>query len=202
MEKLLSKWYFGLIILPILVNLLTNAVGFPDLFKEWSVTAIATLSFLVLVLINEIFILSNRLKNIEFAPKASDKKIVKNLLDVLDIDIFHEEIANQDSWYGYKQEAIRKSIDFSQSAGLVSNRTSDSKLNVLILGLKKSIDDFHSYSSKHLYNNGDFYSPDKNTDYGVDRAKKAQPIMNEKAEDAFAKLTLLIDYLKRKNYLE
>ncbi len=203
MEKLLNKWYFGLVVIPILINLLTNSIGLPDLFKEWTTTVIATLSFLIIILSTELSLLSIKIRRLEFKPKKSDKKIIKNLLTTLDIDAFHEEIKDQDSWYGYKKETIRKTIDFKEDAGLISNKTSDKKLNILILDLKKAIEDFNSYSARQLYSNGDdWYSPAKDTDFNVQKAKVAQPIMNEKAEISFNKLTILLDYLKDKNYLE
>lgn len=202
MDKLVNKWYFGFITLPILINLLTNTIGLPDLFKEWAITLIATLSFLTIILATELILLSRKIGEIEFDPKESDKKIIKNLLNTLDINAFHEDIKNQDGWYGYKKDTIGKAIDFAQNAGLISNRTSDLKLNKLLLNLKNAIDNFNEYSSTQLYDNGDFYSPAKDTDFNMDKAKKAQPVMNAKAGFAFNKLTILLGYLKHKNYLE
>lgn len=202
MDKLLNKWYFGLIAIPILTNLFTNTIGLPDLFKEWTTTLISTQSFLIIILATELIFLSREIRDIKFLPKESDKIIVKDLLATLDITSFHEDIKDQDSWYGYKQEAISKTINFAHDAGLISYRTSDSKLNKLILDLKNAIDDFNSYSARQLYGNGDYYSPAKDTDFNIEKAKKARPLMNEKAEVAFTKLTLLLDYLRHKNYLE
>lgn len=203
MDRILNKWYLGLITIPIIINLLTNTIRLPDLFKQWSTTVIATLSFLTIVLTIELILLSRKNREINFKPKESDKQIIRKLLETLNIDTFHEDIKDQDSWYGYKKEAIGKTIDFAQDAGLISNRTSDKKLNYLILNLKNAIDDFNSYSATQLYGNGkNWYSPAKDTDYNVEKAKIAQPIMNKKANIAFEKLTLLLDYLKYKNYLE
>jgi hypothetical protein len=203
MAKIFNKWYFGLIAIPIFINLLTNSIGLPDLFNEWTTTVIATLSFLAIILSTELIFLSKKIREIEFIPKESDKRIIKKLLITLDVDAFHEDIKDQDSWYGYKKEAIRKIIDFAQDAGLISNKTSDIKLNNLLLDLKNAIDDFDSYCSTQLYGNGDdWYSPAKDIDFNVEKAKIAQPIMNAKSETAFMKLTLLLDYLKQKNYLE
>lgn len=203
MDRLLNKWYFGLIGIPILINLLTNTIGLPDLFKQWDITLIVTLSFLAIILTTELILLSKKLREVKFNPKESDKKIIKNLLATLDIDTFHEDIKGQDSWYGYKKEAIGKTIDFAQDARLISNKTSDKKLNQLLLDSKNAIDDFIAYSSTQLYGNGaDWYSPAKDTDFNVEKAKIAQPIMNAKADFAFNKLTLLLDYLRHKNYLE
>jgi len=203
MNKLLNKWYFGLIAIPILINLLTNSIGLSDLFREWTTTVIATLAFLSIVLSTELIMLSRKISKIEFKPKESDKKIIRDLMATLDINTFHEEIKDQDSWYGYKEEAIGKTIDFANDAGLIGNKTSDKKLNDVLLDLKNAIEDFNSYSSTQLYGNGaNWYKPAKDTDFNIEKAERARPIMNEKANTAFNKLTLLLDYLKKRNYLE
>lgn len=202
MDKLLNKWYFGLIALPILINLLTNSIGLPDLFKDWSLTIIISLSFLIIVLLNELTLFSKKIKELNYKPKKSDKKIIEKLLNLLDIDAFHEDIKEQDSWYGYRKDSIKKILEFKEAARLISNKTSDTKLNKLILDLKNALDDFCSFSSKELYGNGDFYSPAKDSEFNLEKAEKAQPVMNAKAEFAFLKLTLLLDYLKCKHYFE
>jgi len=104
---------------------------------------------------------------------------------------------------GYKKEAIRRTIAFAQESELLSNKTSDRNANELLLDLKNAIDDFTSYGSTQLYGNGDdWYSPVKDTDFNLEKAKNAQPILNAKANFAFTKLTPLLDYLKHKNYFE
>lgn len=203
MDRILNKWYFGLIAIPISINLLTNSIGLPDLFKQWDTTLFASLFFLIIVLTAELILLTKKNKEIAFNPKESDKQIIGKLLAILDVDTFHEDIKNQDSWYGYKQDAIGKTIKFVHAAGLISNRTSDKKLNQILLDLKTAIADFNSCCGTHLYGHGEhWFSPAKNNDINIMNAKIAQPIMNAKAEIAFKKLTLLLDYLRHKNYFE
>ncbi|QYJ67679.1 hypothetical protein [Flavobacterium litorale] len=131
MDRILNKWYFGLIIMPILVNLLTNSIGLPELFNNWIYTTIAILIISTSILMIELYQLNQKYKVLKFTPKESDKKIVVELLETLDVDLFHEKIEEQDSWYGYNQEAIEKAIDFAKKAGLISYRTSDAKANKL-----------------------------------------------------------------------
>lgn len=203
MNRFFNKWYMGLFALPVLINLLTNSFNLPDIFKNWQITLITTLTFLSIILIIEMQLCLGKIRKFEFTPKERDKRLIRNLLNILDIDFFHEEIKNQDSWYGFKKEAISKTIYFAQEAGYISNKTSDKKLNQLILNLKNAIDAFNAYSSLQLFENGDnWYSPAKDNDFNIEKTKRAQPIMNAKADLAFNKLTLLLDYLKLKNYLE
>ncbi len=65
MNRILNKWYFGLIAIPFVINILTNTIGLPDLFKEWTITFISTLSFLTIILSTELYILSKRIKELE-----------------------------------------------------------------------------------------------------------------------------------------
>ena len=201
---MLNKWYFGLIILPVLVNYLTEVVQLPDLFKNWAYTILGILTILVFILVYEIYGLRKENIELKSKPKESDKKIVTTLIDILDIDSFHEKIKKQDSHYGYEKEAISKTIIFAKTAGLISCRTADKKLNELIKKLKDSIDDFNGYCSIRLYLSvsGHFYLPAKGTDFNVQKAESARAIMNKKADIADERLTELITYLKTKNYLE
>lgn len=202
MDRMLNKWYFGLIILPVLVNYLTEVVQLPDLFKNWTYTILGILTILIFILVYEIYGLKKENIELKSKPKESDKKIVKTLIDILDIDSFHDKIKKQDSWYGYEKEAISKTIIFAEKAGLISCRTADKKLNELIKKLKESIDDFNGYCSFRLYSSGHYYSPAKGTDFNVQKAESARAIMNKKADVADERLTELMTYLKTKNYLE
>lgn len=202
MNKILNKWYFGLIIIPIFINLITNSIGLPDLFNNWIYTIIAILLILVLILIVELYQLNQKYKTLKFTPKQSDQKIILELIDTLDVNLFHEEIKEQNSWYGYKEEAINKAIDFAKKAGLPSYKTSNKELNKLINDLKNAIDDFTIYSGTQLYPNGAKYSPAKDTKHNIERAEKASPIMNEMTDIAFLKLSRLLEYLKARNYFE
>ena len=195
---MLNKWYFGLIILPVLENYLTEVVQLPDLFKNWTYTILGILTILIFILVYEIYGLRKENIELKSKPKESDKRIVKTLIDTLDINSFHEKIKEQDSYCGYEKEAISKTIAFSAKAGLISYRTADKKVNELIKKLRVSINDFNGYSSLHLYPNAHFYSPAK----GTQEAESARAIMNKKADVAFEKLTELMTYLKTKNYLE
>ena len=195
---MLNKWYFGLIILPVLVNYLTEVVQLPDLFKNWTYTILGILTILIFILVYEIYGLRKENIELKSKPKESDKRIVKTLIDILDINNFHDKIKKQDSYYGYEKEAIFKTIVFAEKAGLISYRTADKKVNELIKKLRESINDFNTYCSLHLYPNEHFYLPAK----GTQEAESAREIMNKKADVAFEKLTELRTYLKTKNYLE
>ncbi len=201
-QKILSKWYFTLVALPFCINLLSNHIGVPVLFENWSITIIVTLSFLTIILFVELYTLAQKNKELQFSPRKKDKEIVLSLLAHLDIDTFHKDIVNQDSWYGYRKEAMGKAIDFNHYADLMSNQTSDKKLNELIKGLKDAIEIFTNYSSMELYGSGEFfYKPAKDTDYNMARAIKSRPIMNGQTDLAFERLTILLSYLRKKNYI-
>ena len=202
MDKLLNKWYFGIVVIPILINLLTSKIGLPDLFREWDLTLISSLTFLTVILSTEYYILWKKHEEVLSKPKTSDKRIIRRLLNSLDVDMFQIEIKEQDSWDGYSKEAVRKTIAFSEEAGLISNQTSDKKLNSLVFNLKEAIDNFNRYSSTKLYSDHEhFYTPAKENERLRKEALEVCPIMNKKAKYAFEQLELLQDYLNKKNYL-
>jgi len=202
MSKIINKWYFGLIIIPVIVNLLTNTIELPVLFKNWTYTLLVTMAIAILVLITELMILNRKFIRLKEKPKESDKVIIKKLLATLNVDMFHKEIKNKDGWYGYLQEAIHNTIEFVADAGLISNKTTDKKLNSLIEDFKNSLDKFNNFSAVELFPNGLFYTPAKDTEYNKKRAEEARQIMNRMTDTAFKKLTTLFEYLKDKNYLE
>ncbi len=83
------KYPLNQIVIPILINLLTNSIGLPDLFREWTATVIAILTFLSIVLSTELIILSRKINKIEFRPKeSSNKKIISDLLATLIVYTF------------------------------------------------------------------------------------------------------------------
>lgn len=202
MRKIINRWYFGLIIIPVIINLLTNTVELPDLFKNWTYTLFVTMAIAILVLITELMILNRKFIQLKAKPKESDKIIIKKLLATLNVDMFHEEIINKDGWYGYLQDAIHNTIEFASNARLISNKTTDKKLNSLIEDFKNSLDKFNNYSSVELFPNGLFYSPAKDTENNKKRAEEARQILNRMTDNAFKELTILMEYLKDKNYLE
>lgn len=201
MNKVLNKWYFGLVIIPVLVNYLTEVIRLPTLFKNWNYTIIGILAIAVLILSFEVIRMNKVIHQFKSTPKKSDKKIVKELIEILDVDSFHDKIKEQNTWYGYEKEAIRKTFKFSEKAGLIGYRTTDKKLNKIIQDLKEAIDDFNHFCGSNVYPNGSFYALAKDTDFNVEKAEKATPIMNEKADFAFSKLSVLMDYLRSRNFL-
>jgi len=203
MTKITQKWYIGLIILPIIINLLTSLFDFPVLLRNWNFTVIGTLIIIVAILIYEYHLLKNENKLLRITPKESDKKIIRKLLDILDINMFQDKICEQSCWYGYEKEAIHKTIKFCEKTQLIKYKTSDEKLNILIQDLRNAIKEFEEQATKILYSDNDSsYSPDKKTEFNVNRTKEIYPIVDEKSGIAFKKLEVLLSYLKQRNYFE
>lgn len=199
-KKIAEKWYFGLIIIPIVTTYLTEYIQLPDLFNNWNYTVITCLCILSLILIGEIIALT---KKVNFSPSEKDKKTINKLLSTLDVDVFQKDIAEQDSWYGYSKEAIGKVIEFNEDVKLVSNRCVDEKLNTLIDAFSKSLREFQSFSSMNLYGQGpSFFTPAKDSEEEYEKAKNITcPKMNDLAHNAFIDLNEMLNYLNKKNYL-
>lgn len=200
MKKIVEKWYLSIFIIPIILTYLTSYFSLPDIFKNWQYSIIVSLVLLVSILMYELRNLKKELN--VFVPKKSDKKIIQKLLKELDLDSFHEDIYEQNAWYGYKKEAISKSISFIYKARLLKNRVTDSKLQTLINNFTEKLNDFHEYSSLHLYGGDHYFIPNKdnlkeNRILVVQETKE----MNRLARESFIELEKLVEYAKNNSYL-
>lgn len=202
MKKITEKWYAGLILLPIITNLLTGYFDLPTLLKNWNFTIIGTLTIIIFIVAHEYYLLQTENKTLRSIPKNSDKKIVRKLLNILDVNTFQDKICEQSCWYGYEKQAIFKTIKFCEKATLIKYKTVDEKANQLIQELRQCIKEFEQQCTKILYSDGDFYSPDKNTDFNVQRTKEIYPIADQKSAVALEKLKELLAYLKERDYME
>lgn len=201
MSRILEKWYFSLIIIPIIINLITVDLNLSDFINNWKVTLIGILTILCLILIYELSISKSLIKDLITKPKERDKRVIKELLDTLDIIDFEESIYKQNSWYGYSQEAIKKSILFTEKAESISFKTSDETLNNLITKLSNSIFDFNAYASTKLFYEGESYKPAKENEYNLRMTEEATPIMNKMTTLSFENLKELLKYLRERDYL-
>lgn len=203
MRKILSKWYVSMFILPIFLTYLTNYINLPVIFENWEYSIITSLLILVGILIYELFTLNDELKDIKNTPKKGDKKIVRELLETLDLDKFHEEIVRQDAWNGYYNEDIYRITKFQEKAKLIGYKTSDKKLNNLINNFVSKLDNFTDYSSLRLYGRGDWLIPFKdNPDiHPREKIKKETDKMNKLSKECFIELEYLMEYLRRKEYV-
>ncbi|MDQ6471913.1 hypothetical protein RB619_14755 [Flavobacterium sp. LHD-80] len=200
MKKILDKWYLSIFIIPIILNYLTSYFSLPDIFKNWQYSIIISLVLLVFILLYELKNLKKQLN--VFVPKKSDKKIIQKLLRELDLDSFHEDIYEQNSWYGYKKDAISKSISFIYKARLIKNRVTDIKLQVLINNFTDKLNEFHEYSSIHLYGGDNYFIPNKdNLSENRSLVEQETKEMNRLAKESFFELEKLVEYLKNIEYL-
>lgn len=203
MKEIINRWYFGLVLIPILVNLLSGTFALPDLLGNWAITVIGILLIIIILGVIEYAALYKKFKAKIHVPKERDKRIVKELLGILDLPNFKDDVFLQDSWYGYKKVTIRSLIDFQEAADQISGRTSDTELNRLFSDFKISIKEFTSFSSNHLYPNGEiFYAPAKDTDEMKSKVKEVTPIMNGMTDKIYNKLEVLMEYIIYREYID
>jgi len=203
MKRILEKWYIGLIILPILINLITEYFDSPTLLQNWSFTIIGTFAIIISILSYELIKANQEISKLKELPKNSDKKIIKELLNTLDINEFQNEIVEQSCWYGYKRSSINKLYEYCRKAELLQYKTADSTLNKYIKNLAISIHNFNDLASTILYGDNELtYDPDKKNPVEYEKAKKTYPKVDELSKKSFGILTEMMEYLKTKNYLE
>lgn len=203
MKKILDKWYLSMFIIPIVLTYLTNYIKLPIIFANWEYSIIASMTILIGILLYELSTLYNTLKIAREKPKKTDKKIVRELLETLNIDKFHEEIVRQDAWNGYYRENIHRIIEFQEKAKLIGYKTSSEKVNNLINQFLTKLDDFTEYSSVRVSAKGDWLMPFKdNLDIHSRKIiKKETEEMNALAKKCFVELETLMIYLKDREYV-
>ncbi|WP_111309769.1 hypothetical protein [Confluentibacter sediminis] len=203
MKRIFEKWYIGLIVLPILINLITEYFNLSKLLQNWNFTIIGTLVIIIIILLYELNKAKKEVSSLKELPKKSDKEIIKELLKTLDINEFQSEIVEQSCWYGYRRSSINKLYEFCRKAELLKYKTADSTLNKHIGNLAISIHNFNDLASTILYGDNELtYDPDKKNPVEYEKAKRIYPKVDELSEKAFGVLTEMMKYLKTKNYLE
>ena len=189
--------------MPILINLITEYFDSPTLLQNWDFTLIGTLTIIIIILSYELIKASKEILKLKELPKKSDKKIIKELLNTLDINEFQSEIVEQSCWYGYKRSSINKLYEFCRKTELLHYKTTDSTLNKYIGNLATSIHNFNDLASTILYGDNELtYDRDKKNPLEYEKAKKTYPKVDELSQKAFGILTEMMEYLKNKNYLE
>jgi hypothetical protein len=201
MSKILNKWYFSLILIPIIINLVTADFALTDFYENWKITVIGILVITCLILSFEQLQLKKTIKVLISNPNERDKRVVKELIEIIDIPDFEESVYKQNSWYGYSQRAIHKTMEFSKKALSEESKTSDEKLNKLIKILADTLYDFNAYAGVKLYSEGNSYNPAKENEYNIKITEEATPIMNEMTTKAYLELQKLMKYLRSHNYL-
>lgn len=204
MKKILERWYVSLVLLPLVINYFTDFFKIPNVFSR---TDLWLLFLFIVVFIGcmEYYKLFSELKRLKYVPKGSDKKIIKELLEKLDVKLFEEEISEKNSWYGYDRDAFFKTLDFKRDSKLISNKTSDKYLNQLINELCDALGIFHEYCSDKLFGSkmgrNELEFAKEHTER-YEAAKTQSVEMNKLTSIAHARLENLLDYLRAFNYLE
>jgi len=203
MKLLLKKWYITAFVLPLILTYLTSYIQLPDIISNWEYSIILSLLILTTILVYEIILLNKKITGLEAKPTANDRSIIKNLLQTLNLKMFQEDIVLQDSWNGYKSEAIHNLIEFKHNSILLENQTSVEELNFLIADFLKELNIFIKHSSNHLYGKGYWLVPFKDNPEvnSREKVKKETETMNFMSKKAFEKLEKLMIYLRTNDYL-
>lgn len=201
MTKILNKWYFSLVLIPIIINVITAEFKLSNFVDNWKLTIVGILLVTCLILFYELYVAKRKIEDLKSIPDTRDKRITNELISTLDISDFEENVYKQNSWYGYSQRAINKTIKFSEKALSEEYKTSDKKLNKLLEKLAQTLYDFNEYAGTKLYNEGNSYNPAKENEHNLKITEEATPIMNQMTTDAFVDLQKLLEYLRKRKYL-
>jgi hypothetical protein len=194
-----NKYAYGSIILvPILINVITQSIDFKTVLANWYFTLVIILILTILILSYELIYARKLLSNV----KEIDKQKITLLLNKLDINAFQRDIVEVDSWNGYRQDAITRILDFLENATLLQFKTSDDKLNKLMSDFVVQLNEFSSFTAMHVVGGNHHFIPitKKELDFGKRKAETEE--MNRLAELAYQKLEILMRYVRKKNYIE
>jgi len=123
-----------------------------------------------------------------------DLKTINDLLNILDIKSFQEEIVMTNSWYGYNKKAIKRVLDFIEEVDLINRKTSNYKLNSLLQYFKFTLETFTNYSAKNMVSNDMSYELLLKLKEGdVPEADRIAKKINKKAKNGFVVLKEIID---------
>lgn len=190
--------YSSILIFPVLINILTQVIDFKTILSNWYITTIIVLAIANLILLYEFM----RTRKLLFYAKEIDKKKVALLLRKLDINTFQRDIVEVDSWNGYRQDAITKVLDFLENATLLQFKTSDNKLNQLMNEFVIKLDEFSTYTARHVVGGEHHFIPITQTELDYDTKREETIEMNRLAGIAYQKLEKLMEYVRQKNYIE
>lgn len=202
MDKILERWYFSLILVPIAINIITANTALSDFYAKWEITIIGILGITCIILCLELLKSRSQMRSLKAAPNPRDKRIVQELIQTIDVATFEKFIYEQDSWYGYSQSAIKKTTDFTDKALSEEYKTSNEKINELVEQLANTIYDFNSYAGTKLYSEGNRYKPAKENEYNLKITEEATPIMNKQTTRAYNELKELLKYARKNRYLD
>jgi hypothetical protein len=201
MKKILEKWYVSLVILPLLINIISSLINPSAILSNWQITLTITLFIIILILTYELVKLKKENIQLNSIPNAGDVKIIKKLLNTLNVTMFEQEIKKQYCWYGYPKEAFRNVSAFIDQSSLLENKTSNKQLSSMITNVRKDLIKFRHEATKVLFSNGDFYEIDKHNPHNRKKSEEICPIVDDLSDDAFETIGKLLDFLKSKNYL-
>lgn len=200
MKSILDRWYFTLIVIPIILTYLTSFFSLPKLYSDWKLSIIFSLSISILILLHEVIIMRKKIRLRESSLSESDKNTIRKLFKKLDLKMFQEDICEKDSKNGYKSEAIHKIISYRHSASLIKNHPKDEKLNLLLQNFNSSLDVFIEFSSSHLFGGNCGFLVLNKEYLNRNQLNKNAETMNELSQITYNELIKIIDYLKKMNY--
>lgn len=153
---------------------------------------------------------SNKSKDAKPEEKLSerDKQIIQHLFtEVLDLDMIHDTLKVQQTWYGYKRAAISNLLDFLEEADKLSNRVSNKIIRGKTEAFMKALEEFSSKCSMAV---AGYRSKEWFLFIGRQEAKDHEEIQQGIAEAeaidkigliAYDKLIELTDFLRQRDLL-
>jgi|TARA_B110000261_G_C13062213_1_gene348669 hypothetical protein len=211
-NKITSRWYYVLILTPLLTDLVTNTFKTDKLDIKTKI--IIGLVVIIIVLVFELLKALKKAKStvqpipIPIPITSRDKRIINELLKMLDIQDFEEYILNKNAWYGYNRTAMDGIFDFTHEAQKITNQLTDQLLVQKVNIFTQKLIIFTSFTGEHLGNDDimNKYTLPKN-DIGVHHELRQELMevsdkMNTLAQETKPEFIALMNYLANKQYID
>lgn len=129
-----------------------------------------------------------------------DKEVIKKLLQTLDVNNFQENIYQQNAWYGYSLESIKKTTSFVKESERISNFIAQKKSRRSVEKIRTLLKEFNQLVIEKMNTKRTSYILPKEPDK-YSQSEAIAIVLNEKTKKIFQELEKFVFYIKKEYQL-
>ena len=129
-----------------------------------------------------------------------DKEVIKKLLQTLDVNNFQENIYQQNAWYGYSLESIKKTTSFVKESERISNFIAQKKSRRSVEKIRTLLKEFNQLVIEKMNTKRTSYILPKEPDK-YSHSEAIAIVLNEKTKKIFQELEKFVFYIKKEHQL-
>ena len=129
-----------------------------------------------------------------------DKEVIKKLLQTLDVNNFQENIYQQNAWYGYSLESIKKTTSFVKESERISNFIAQKKSRRSVEKIRTLLKEFNQLVIEKMNTKRTSYILPKEPEK-YSQSEAIAIVLNEKTKKIFQELEKFVFYIKKEYQL-